>query len=182
MNIVILRHAETLLNRYGKFCGRINCDITEEGKSETSKLVDIEPFKFGFTAMYVSPLKRTVQTLKAIYPESNYIMDERLIEISLGGWEGLEKNSVNQEYRQAFLKGMYTPPYAMEKHEDVVNRIKSLFKELSETYKDSDSILLVTHNGVIRTIIQLIGREEIKTKNSHFIILDSNDLEIILSD
>lgn len=68
--------------------------------------------------MYVSPLKRTVQTLIAIYPSCNYIVDERLTEISIGLWEGLEKASVNQSDRKAFLKGLYTPPNAEENHED----------------------------------------------------------------
>ena len=177
MKIVLLRHAETTLNNSGRFCGRTDCDITENGKITTAKLASIEPFLSGFTAMYVSPLKRTMQTLIAIYPNCcDYIVDERLIEISLGSWEGLEKTSVNQSDRKAFLKGLYTPPNAEENHEDVVNRIMSLFKELDSSYDASDIILLVTHNGVIRTVKQLLGMEELKTKNSGFIIIDSKDL------
>lgn len=176
MKIVLLRHAETTLNNSGKFCGRTDCDITENGKITTAKLANIEPFLSGFTAMYVSPLKRTAQTLMAIYPKCEYIVDERLIEISLGLWEGLEKTSVNQSDRKAFLKGLYTPPNAEETHKDVVNRIISLFRELNNSYEDSDNILLVTHNGVIRTIKQLLNTNDTKTKNSEFIIIDSKDL------
>lgn len=176
MKIVLLRHAETTLNNSGRFCGRTDCDITENGRITTAKLASIEPFLSGFTAMYVSPLKRTKQTLKAIYPNCNYIVDERLTEISLGSWEGLNKNDVCQSDRKAFLKGMYTPPNAEENHEDVVNRIMSFFKEIDNSYDDSDSILCVTHNGVIRTIKQMLKIEEIKTKNSEFIIINSNDL------
>lgn len=176
MKIVLLRHAETTLNNSGRFCGRTDCDITENGKITTAKLASIEPFLSGFTAMYVSPLKRTMQTLIAIYSNCDYIVDERLIEISLGSWEGLEKTSVNQSDRKAFLKGLYTPPNAEENHEDVVNRIMSLFKELDNSYDDSEMILCVTHNGVIRTIKQLLKIEDIKTKNSDFIIIDSKEL------
>lgn len=176
MEIVILRHAETVLNNSGKFCGRTDCDITENGKNITAKLAEVEPFLSSFTAIYVSPLKRTEQTLKAIYPNCNYIVDYRLIEISLGDWEGLEKTSVNQNERKAFKKGLYTPPNAEENHEDVINRIMSFFKELKDIYCESDRILLVTHNGVIRTIKQLLKMNDTKTKNSEFIIVDSNDL------
>ena len=176
MKITLLRHAETTLNNSGKFCGRTDCDITEKGKIITAKLASIEPFASGFTAMYVSPLKRTTQTLNAIYPNCNYIVDERLIEISLGSWEGLEKLSVNQSDRKAFIKGLYTPPDAKENHQDVISRIMSLIKELEKTYNESDSILLVTHNGVIRTIKQLRKMDEIKTGNSDFITIDSKDL------
>lgn len=50
--------------------------------------------------MYVSPLKRIAQTLSVVYPNCNYIVDERLIEISLGSWEGLEKTAVDQSKRK----------------------------------------------------------------------------------
>lgn len=176
MEIVILRHAETVLNNSGLFCGRTDCDITENGKNITAKLAEVEPFLSGFTVIYVSPLKRTEQTLKAIYPHCNYIVDYRLIEISLGDWEGEKKTSVNQNDRKAFRDGLYTPPNAEENHEDVINRIMSFFKELKDTYGESDRILLVTHNGVIRTIKQLLKMNDSKTKNSEFIIVDSKDL------
>lgn len=176
MKVVLLRHAETTLNNSGRFCGRTDCDITENGKITTAKLASVEPFLSGFTAMYVSPLKRTAQTLIAIYPNCDYSVDERLIEISLGSWEGLEKTSVNQSDRKDFIKGLYTPPNAIENYEDVVNRIKSLFKELNKLYDESDRILLVTHNGVMRTIKQLLHIEQIKTKNSDFITIDSKAL------
>lgn len=176
MKIVLLRHAETTFNNSGRFCGRIDCDITDNGKSITAKLASIEPFSSGFAAMYVSPLKRTAQTLMAIYPNCEYIVDERLIEISLGLWEGIEKTSVNQNDRKAFIRGVYTPPEALENHKDVVNRIISFFDELENSYNQSDVILVVTHNGVIRTIKQLLKMNVEKTKNSDFIIIDSKNL------
>lgn len=176
MKVVLLRHAETELNNSGKFCGRTDCNITENGKNTTAKLASVEPFVSGFTAMYVSPLKRTAQTLRSIYPNCDFIVDERLIEISLGSWEGLEKTSVNQDNRKAFLKGLYTPPKAEESHEDVVKRILSLFKEIDHSYRDTDTILMVTHNGVIRTVKQLLKMEGLKTKNSDYIIIDTKDM------
>ena len=176
MKVVILRHAETELNNSEKFCGRTDCNITENGRIITAKLAEVEPFISGFKAIYVSPLKRTVQTLKAIYSNAEYIVDERLIEISLGSWEGIEKKSVNQSNRKAFLKGLYTPPNAEETHKEVVYRIISFLKEIENTYNENDTILVVTHNGVIRTIKQLLKMEDSKTKNSGFFIIDSNDL------
>lgn len=176
MKVVLLRHAETTFNNSGRFCGRIDCDITDNGKIITAKLASMEPFASGFTAMYVSPLKRTVQTLMAIYPNCRYIVDERLIEISLGKWEGIEKMSINQDDRKAFIRGLYTPPEALENHSDVVNRIISFFVELENFYNNRDVILVVTHNGVIRTIKQLLKMSVEKTKNSDFIIIDSKNL------
>lgn len=176
MKITFLRHAETTLNNSGKFCGRTDCDITETGRNDAYKLAKIEPFSYGFSGMYVSPLKRTAQTLNAIYPNCNYIVDERLTEISLGTWEGVEKTSVNQEDRKAFIKGMYNPPNSEETHEEVVNRIMSFVQDIDKTYNDTDSVLVTTHGGVIRTIKQVLNMESDKTKNLDFITIDSKDL------
>ncbi len=179
MKVVILRHAETVLNNSGIFCGRTDCDITDHGRMVTKKLASIEPFVSGFTAIYVSPLKRTVQTLNAIYFNCDYIVDERIIEISLGDWEGLKKDSVDQTKRKAFLKGLYTPPNAEENNTDVFKRIISFFKDLERTYEEDDTILLVSHNGIIRCVKQLLKLEDVK---NNFIIIDSKELLVKASE
>lgn len=43
MKIILMRHAETTFNNSGRFCGRTDCDITENGRITTSKLASIEP-------------------------------------------------------------------------------------------------------------------------------------------
>ena len=100
-----------------------------------------------------------------------------LIEISLGEWEGKEKLSVNQSDRKAFLKGKYMPPNAKETHEDVIKRVKSFFIEIINSYDESTTVLLVTSNGVIRTVRQLLKMEEIKINPSEFIVIDSKVIE-----
>ena len=78
--VILMRHAKTTLNQEGRFAGITDCNITEEG----AKLAK-ESFAYtneDFDYIYVSPLKRTSQTLDAIMPEHiEPIIDDRIIEI-----------------------------------------------------------------------------------------------------
>ena len=69
--ILFLRHAETKLNEEGRFCGRIDIDITEEGRKQAEEMR--KTFKdYHFDAIYCSPLKRTKQTLEAIFSNQKF--------------------------------------------------------------------------------------------------------------
>lgn len=157
--IIFLRHAETKMNEEGRFCGIIDTDITEEGRRQAEKMR--ETFKkCHFDAMYCSPLKRTKQTLEAIFPNQKFIEEDELTEISLGDWEGLKKENVNQKLRKAFQQGEYAPPHG-EKHEDIEARVKETIERIFATYPDGSVILVCTSNGIMRTIKRIY---DIKTE------------------
>ena len=157
--IIFLRHAETKMNEEGRFCGIIDTDITEEGRRQAEKMR--ETFKkCHFDGMYCSPLKRTKQTLEAIFPNQKFIEEDELTEISLGDWEGLKKENVNQKLRKAFQQGEYAPPHG-EKHEDIEARLKETIERIFPTYPDGSVILVCTSNGIMRTIKRIY---DIKTE------------------
>ena len=153
--ILFLRHAETNLNQEGRFCGRMDVEITEEGKKQAEKMR--ETFKkYHFDAIYCSPLKRTKQTLEAIFPNRKFIKEDGFTEISLGDWEGLKKETISQKLRKAFQRGEYAPPHG-EKHEDVEARVKEAIERIFATYPDGSVILVCTSNGIMRTIKRIYG-------------------------
>lgn len=170
--IIFLRHAETNLNKEGRFCGRINIGITEEGRNQAEKMRRTLN-QYSFNAIYCSPLERTKETLEAIFPNQKFIEDEGFSEIYLGDWEGLKKETVNQELRKAFQKGKYTPPNG-EKHEVVEARVKKAIDRIFATYPDSSLILVCTSNGIMRTIKRMykIKTENIMSENLEYFILE----------
>lgn len=149
ITLKFIRHAETTLNKSGIFCGRTNCDVTSEGLEKARNLLKDEE-KY-FDEIYISPLKRTKQTLDIIIPNSNPITDERIIEASLGEWEGKKKSSVNHDLLALYRVGKYTPPGA-ETPEDVDKRVCSFVESLFCKYHNDEKILIVTHNGVMKSI------------------------------
>ena len=169
--IIFLRHAETKMNEEGRFCGIIDTDITEEGRRQAEKMR--ETFKkCHFDAMYCSPLKRTKQTLEAIFPNRKFIKEDGFTEISLGDWEGKNKETVDQSLRKDFQQGNYTPPHG-ERHEDAEARVKEAIERIFATYPDGSVILVCTSNGIMRTIKRIYGikTEKMMSGNLEFFSL-----------
>lgn len=166
MTITFLRHAETEFNKNGLFCGTSDCNITEEGSKLAKNLRNEFP-EFDF--YYCSPLKRTQQTLQAIFPNVNFIVDKRIIEICLGVWEGVPKTSVNQELRSKFKKGIYAPEGA-ESNESVKRRASSFLAYIAKNYTNEEKILVVTHNGFMRTLANMLGIKPISNNLEYFTI------------
>ena len=174
--LTFVRHAETDFNRAGIFAGRTDCNITQEGFEQAKKLLKDDEKDFDY--IYCSPLKRTKQTLEAIIPGSVPIVDERIIEISIGEWEGKKKDSFDKDLVALYRAGQYTPPGA-ETTSQVDKRVCDFVESLFDTYKNNEKILIVTHNGVMRSIKRNFVKDysNIMSKNLGSIVLTEDDFE-----
>lgn len=166
VNVTFLRHAQTNYNVADLFCGISNCDITPEGANLAKNLRNELP---KFDVIICSSLKRTHQTLQAIFPGASFIIDKRVDEISLGEWEGKRKKDVNQYLRNEFKKGNFTPKNA-ESNESVEKRITSFLDFISKTYNNNENILVITHNGFMRTFCRMYNKKPIKNNLEYFTI------------
>lgn len=164
--LTFLRHAETEFNRNGLFCGLSDCNISEKGSELAKNLRNEFP---EFDAYYCSPLKRTHQTLHAIFPNAHFTVDDRIIEICLGVWEGVPKISVDQNLRAKFKKGIYAPEKA-ESNKSVEKRALSFLASMAEKYTGEEKILVVTHNGFMRTLAKMLGIKPVSNNLAHFTI------------
>lgn len=164
--LTFLRHAETELNRNGLFCGTTDCSITKEGSELAKNLRNEFP---EFDAYYCSSLKRTHQTLHAIFPNVHFTVDDRIIEICLGVWEGVPKTSVDQDLRTKFRKGIYAPEES-ECNESVEKRALSFLASMYKKYTGKERILVVTHNGFMRTLARMLGIKPVSNNLAYFTI------------
>lgn len=171
--ITFLRHAETELNKMNLFCGTTDCSITKNGAISAKNLR--EEFPDEFDVYYCSPLKRTWQTLQAIYPNSKFIIDPRITEINLGIWEGISKTSVNQDLRKQFKSGTFSPK-GSESHESVKSRAIDFLNDMSKKYTHDEKILIITHNGFLRTLTNLLDIKPI-SKNLEYFTLDLSSIK-----
>lgn len=147
--LTFIRHAETIYNHFGIFCGRIDCDVTSKGLKQARGILN--DYKKDFNCIYISPLKRTKQTLDVILPGSKPIIDERIIEVSLGEWEGKKKSAFSKELVAKYRAGKYFPIGA-ETNNEVDTRVCSFVEDLFCNYQNNEQILIVTHNGVLKSI------------------------------
>ena len=153
-----MRHAPTESNVRSFYMGNLDIPATERGLAEAARLRPVLEGKFS--RVFTSPLRRSADTASAIFPARMIVVDKRLRERGLGLWEGLAVDDVRKRYPEAFLPNLtmdasYTPPDG-EMLEDLISRIKSFFSLLVEL-QESGPVLIVTHNGWIRTAQYVCG-------------------------
>lgn len=177
--LIFIRHAETDYNRAGIFAGRTDCNITNEGLEQSKRLLKDEEKDFDY--IYCSPLKRAKQTVEAILPGSNPIIDERITEICIGEWEGKRKDTFDKNLVALYRAGQYNPPGA-ETTAKVDKRVCDFVENMFKIYKNNEKILIVTHNGVMRSIKRNFIKDfnNIMSKNLGSIILTDKDFEYYL--
>ena len=93
--IVFARHGQTAPNRDGLVLGRADPELTDEGRRQ-AELLAAELAGEPVTAILTSPLLRARQTADAIGKACSLpvVVDERLVEIDWGAWEGRPAGSL----------------------------------------------------------------------------------------
>src|SRR5260370_34808638 len=61
--LYFLRHGETIFSETGAYCGDLNPELTSEGAQMARAFADAYR-SIAWTAVYVSPMKRTIATPK----------------------------------------------------------------------------------------------------------------------
>ncbi len=140
--IYIVRHGQTNMNHRKVLQGRSDVPLNEIGigqaRAAAEELTDIR-----FDRVYTSPLIRAIQTAKIIVPYVEPVMDERLIEMDYGPYEGCDLTQLPPEIIIFFSDFVHNPaPNGMEQLSSVVARVGSFLEELR---KVEGNILLSVH-------------------------------------
>ena len=141
--IYIVRHGQTNYNLEKRITGRIDISLNSQGIKDALKAKE-ELKDISFDYVFVSPLKRTIETAKII-TNNNLIIDERLIERSNGELEGKKKDEIPQNVDFNLLN---ESNYGLEPVIEVRKRVNSFLNDIKEKYPKKN-ILIVTHGGVI---------------------------------
>jgi broad specificity phosphatase PhoE len=166
MNIYLLRHGQTNLNKNGKFQSAIDKDLNELGKKQT-ELLGKRIQKYHIDIIYSSDLKRVVETSKILnnYIGTEIIIKEELREINMGAWDALtiEERYINNEYyAKEWHKHLADLPYPDgECGQDVCKRVKKIIEDIKkQQYKN---VAIVTSGGTIAILLcELLGLEQYK--------------------
>lgn len=158
--LYLVRHGRTFANEAGLKQGQINDERTylnETGRKQAQKLA--QQFDLaGFTKIYVSPLKRTLDTATILNQKAHLPVttDDRLLEISYGKWDGQYNQVLMEQYPQLFsplvkdVKPQYFKTAGGESFADVEKRVAAFTKDVVRTYPN-EKILVVTHGFTVRS-------------------------------
>ena len=158
--IYFVRHGETVLTPTRKFSGTgaLDPELMQEGLDQAD-LVAEEAVKLGAEILIASPLQRTRQTAEAISRTTGLeiIFDEAWFELSFGSWDGKSIEEVKEEDPDAYQAWLNSTAYAPgggESYDEASVRIEEALEKLVAGYPGK-KIIVVTHNGVIKTAIKL---------------------------
>ena len=155
--IHLIRHGMTAGNRDGRYVGRSDFPLCEEGVLEIQSL--IKTFQYPeVQRVYTSPLTRCVETAELIYPNVPMVLVEDLMELSLGDFEGKHiKDLKDQPSYQAWLKDSLhnSPPNALETPAEFAGRITRGLNDvfMNMTQEHVQEAAVVAHGGVIMGLL-----------------------------
>ncbi len=160
--IYFIRHGETDWNLEGRLQGQRDIPLNDLGRVQAEeagrRLKAIAPHCEDL-AYVASPMTRTRETMEilrgtiGLHPES-YKLDERLVELTFGSWEGLTWKEVRKAEPQAAAmrerdKWGYVPPGGGESYAMLVERVRPILDDLTR------DTVIVAHGGVARAFLAL---------------------------
>lgn len=110
--ISFVRHGETGLNRDGRLQGRVDSELSARGLEQVARLAT-RLSSWEITSVVSSPLARARQTAQAIAAVAGceVEIDERLIELDYGEWDGLPLSEIpTTRGRSWFADPNFAPP------------------------------------------------------------------------
>ena len=158
-----MRHGETDWNKVGKFQGQCDVALNKRGLGQarqTARAVTRGPL----SAIYSSPLFRTMQTAEEISrsAQTKIIPLDGLKELDLGELEGITGPEMRSSWSQVYYEWRNDPAgVALPKGESLKqlqDRTWHAFLEIESAHQMGDTLLAVSHNFAIRTIVcKLLG-------------------------
>lgn len=151
--LYIIRHGQTEVNRAKALQGRSDRPLNETGIREAEEAA--EALKgISFRRVFSSPLTRARQTAAIVAPGAEIEIDERLIEMDYGPYEGLDLANLPAEVLTFFSDFVRNPaPPGMEQLPDVVKRAGAFLEEIRGIEGD---ILISTHAIAMKGLLEYL--------------------------
>ena len=158
--IHLIRHAVCEGNLEGRYIGRTESPIALEGIKQIAMLKSKYSYPMA-QSFYASPSTRCVDTLKIIYPEAEPEVIFEMAECDFGQWENKTANELQDDPRflEWMEKGQRAAPPEGESSMVFMQRVCRGFETLVQNmmFTGTTSAALVTHGGVIMTILAAYG-------------------------
>jgi probable phosphoglycerate mutase len=160
--LYLARHGATQLTAEDRFSGSVGVELSDEGRAQSARLGERLEHE-NLTAIYSSPLSRTLETARLIAAPCELEIEPRdgLREISHGRWEGLTRREVETRYPEEYAAWEEDPfTFAPEEGESgvaVLARALPVVRAVV-TKHEGQSVLIVSHKATLRLVLSsLLG-------------------------
>ena len=187
MELLFLRHAESLGNLKSIMQGRKDYALSERGHQQAQIVADFLKTQLFAerlpTHIYCSPLKRTMETaapFRAHFPDLPFECHDDLVEVDSGIFSGLTWAQAGAQYPEIQKRFKAVRDWgAVPEGESKValwQRAQNLISELSQRHNEDDYILMITHGGFIRASLSVLMG--VPPDEAVFIAIDNTALSL----
>lgn len=150
----LIRHGETLWNHQGRYQGRLDSPLTEQGIEQARSCgATLANRDIAVDQWHLSPLGRAKQTSDIVRSFGNYPRaqsKERLKEVTAGSWDGLTQEEIDAEWPEVLDGSTQFDWYFRspdgESYDEAMDRVEAWMLGLSGT------IVAVSHGLLSRLI------------------------------
>ena len=162
--IVLIRHAETEGNLEKKYVGRTDEPLCGKGRDRLAEAVERGDYPriLEDAVLFVSPMRRCIETASLLYPGREQIQVEDFRECDFGDFEyrnhsELDGDPAYQAWIDSGGKAMFP---GGERPADFRNRSVQAFVKALELSRGLSQILFVVHGGTIMSVLSAFGRPQ----------------------
>ncbi|MBI4821180.1 MAG: histidine phosphatase family protein [Deltaproteobacteria bacterium] len=155
--ILLIRHGATNLSAEDRFAGSTDVDLSETGRAQALALGS-RLAGHKLSAIYASPLRRTVDTARLIaVPHALPVgVRDGLREISHGRWEQLTRRDVETRFPEEYAAWEEDPftfaPVGGESGAEVMARALPVVRQIVLDHAGS-TVAVISHKATIRLIL-----------------------------
>jgi len=157
--VTLVRHGQTERSSRGAYSGQLDVPLTSLGREQALRCAE-QLAGAGVDAIYTSPLARARDTAQAIADATGVplIVDERLIEVDYGPFEGLDREGARATFGQAFddwrADPFGSPVDGMEPLDAALRRARAA---TADALAACEHPVLVGHQGILRIVLIALG-------------------------
>lgn len=148
--LILVRHGRTAVNAGGRLQGRIDVPLDDVGLLQARAVGESLRSRFPGARVVSSPLCRAVDTAREIHGDPE--IDERLIELDYGAWDGLEMSEVPGDQWRAWRGDPTFRPPGGESLVELDRRVRPALEELARSAV-TDDVIVVSHVSPIKSAV-----------------------------
>lgn len=167
--VILVRHGQTAWNQDERIRGRSDVPLDETGLEQARATARYIAARWPLTAVYASPLRRAMDTARAIADAQGLEAQplDGLMDLSFGEWEGLPIPEVQARYPdlwRAWLEAPHTVHFpGGESLDDVRERATAALQDVVHRHP-GETVALVAH----RVVNQVLLCAVLGLGNDHF--------------
>jgi len=155
MELILVRHGETLFNRERKVQGIADIELNDTGLRQAHQLA-LSLKDHEIHQIYSSPLRRAYQTAEAINQFHDVPIHRRsgLMEMDVGDFEGLSFQELRANEKDFLQRWIADPAMTkMPNGESIIELQERAWNAIGDIILEAENALVVSHNFTIAAIL-----------------------------